>query len=153
MSDYTSRSSPDAPASALESRLAAVERAVTDGETHLDDLADAAELVARVDELESAVTTLDDRLAEVEAATRALRGYVGGVRAVNESVERRADAALAAVESVEEALRDDPSGEAFERAAAAATDVREQTDPAVDASRPADDAPQGETLAARLRDS
>ena len=166
----TDDASPAADA-ALESRLAAVERALTDGETDIDGLPDVAVLAARVDELESTVGRLDDRVTELEAATRALRGYVGGVRAVNESVERRADAALAAVESLEADLRDgpDPASAALDaetvEAAAAGTrrrdggpeeradgdggDVRETTD--------ADEAedgetPQGVSLAARLRD-
>ncbi len=104
---------------ALESRLAAVERALTEGETDVDGLPDAAALAARADELESTVERLDDRVAELEAATRALRGYVGGVRAVDESVERRADAALAAVESLESELRDGDATLAAEAANAA----------------------------------
>lgn len=169
----------DAPsttdAEAIESRLAAVERALTDGETDVDGLSDAAELAARVDELESTVDRLDDRVAELEAATRALRGYVGGVRAVNESVERRADAALAAVESLEDALRDGPDS-ALDAAGAGVLDgdssavgVRDGDADAVDTcdgrdsgsdagagrtdgdDRTPGGAPQGDSLAARLR--
>lgn len=44
---------------------------------------------------------LEDRVTELEAATQALRGYVGGVRAVDEEIERRANAALAAVNRLE----------------------------------------------------
>jgi len=81
----------------LRSRIAAVERACTgDTAADLTDLADAAEATA---ELRRASTRLDDlesRVAELESATQALRGYVGSIRAVNERVERRADRALAA---------------------------------------------------------
>ena len=174
MSDDTA-SAADA---ALEPRLAAVERALTDGETDVDGLSDAAALAARVDQLESTVGRLDDRVTELEAATRALRGYVGGVRAVNQSVERRADAALAAVESLEADLRDGPdpalaaAGAAAETTGAAAAgahlgdagiddenadgdgdDVRTLTDTDTDADEVEDDGtPQGPSLAAHLRD-
>ncbi|MEZ3144280.1 hypothetical protein [Halobaculum sp. MBLA0143] len=47
------------------------------------------------------IETLERRVSELEAATRALRGYVGDRRAVAASVERRADAALAAVDRIE----------------------------------------------------
>jgi len=81
----------------LRARIAAVERACTDGaDADLTDLADAAEATA---DLHRASTRLDDleaRVAELESATQALRGYVGSIRAVNERVERRADRALAA---------------------------------------------------------
>ena len=165
---------------ALEARLAAVERALTDGETDVDGLSDAAALAARVGELESTVERLDDRVAELEAATRALRGYVGGVRAVNESVERRADAALAAVESLEADLRDgpDPARTAVDAAGASTDaagahrrdagdesadgdgddDTRTATsaDAAADADAAGtegnDETPRGPSLAARLRD-
>lgn len=83
----------------LEQRLAAVERALTDGNHDLSALATSGDIAHRLDEVESDLDTLADRVAELEAATQALRGYVGNVRAVNREVERRADAALAAVES------------------------------------------------------
>jgi len=85
----------------LEERVAAVERALTDGEGDLTALAEGAATADRVRQLESTVEDLEEDVAEVEAATQALRGYVGNVRSVNESVEEQADAALAAVESLE----------------------------------------------------
>ena len=69
----------DAEPESMERRLAAVERALSDGEP-----IDRRE---RLDELEA-------RIAELEAAVEALRGYVGSVRAVNDDVEHRADLAL-----------------------------------------------------------
>ena len=48
--------------------------------------------------------TLFDRLAELEAAVQALRGYVGSVRAVNEDVEQRADLAVRKVSVLEREL-------------------------------------------------
>ena len=87
----------------LDERLTAVERAFTDGDgggTAASGNADGAALAdlrERLDDLESQVTDLD-------AATQALRGYVGNARSVDRDIERRADAALAKVESLEAQL-------------------------------------------------
>jgi len=80
----------------LERRLAAVERAVngTESTTAPQDSADSEALEQRLDDLEA-------RVDELDAALQAVRGFLGGVSAVNESVERRADAAVAAVERLE----------------------------------------------------
>jgi hypothetical protein len=80
----------------LEERLAAVERALTDGEHDCEALAEGAATADRVSDLETDFEELTDRVAELEAATQALRGYVGNVRSVNEEVEQRADRALEA---------------------------------------------------------
>ncbi|MFC6951701.1 DUF7310 family coiled-coil domain-containing protein [Halorubellus litoreus] len=48
------------------------------------------------------VAALADRVAELEAAVQALRGYAGSVRAVNDRVEERADAAVATAEDCRE---------------------------------------------------
>ncbi len=90
----------------LEQRLTAVERALTDGERPLSDLPDAEETAARLDALAADIEELTDRVAELEAASQALRGYVGNVRAVNEDVEQRADLAL---EKAEAALAGEPT--------------------------------------------
>lgn len=84
----------------LDERLRAVERALTDGDRDFDELADSAELTARADELDRRVATLESRVDDLDAAVQAVRGYVGNVRAVNREVEQRADAALAATESL-----------------------------------------------------
>jgi chromosome segregation ATPase len=86
----------------LAARVAAVERALTDGETDLDRIADRAALDARVEDLETSLETLTARLDELEAAVKAVRGFAGGVRAVNRDVERRADLALATVAELDE---------------------------------------------------
>ncbi|PSQ37255.1 hypothetical protein BRD05_01040 [Halobacteriales archaeon QS_9_70_65] len=57
----------------LSRRLDAVERALSEEEP--------LERADRLDDLET-------RVAELEAAVRAIRGYVGEVRAINEDVER-----------------------------------------------------------------
>lgn len=88
----------------LESRLETLERAVTDGENDLSELASEADALERLNEVEATCEQFERQLAELEAATQAVRGYVGSIRAVNSEVEQRADAALAAVESLEEQL-------------------------------------------------
>lgn len=88
----------------LEARIEALERAVTDGDRDLSELATEGETRERLAALEGDLDDLADRVAELEAATQALRGYVGNVRAVNSEVEQRADAALAKVESLESEL-------------------------------------------------
>jgi len=70
----------------LSRRLDAVERALSEEEP--------LERADRLDDLET-------RVAELEAAVQAIRGYVGEVRAINEDVERRADRALRKAEAVE----------------------------------------------------
>lgn len=85
----------------LEGRLNAVERALTEDES--------LDRTDRLDELET-------RVAELEAAVQALRGYVGSVRAVNDEIETRADRALRKAEALERSLgpetddEDDGSG-------------------------------------------
>ncbi|MFB6219644.1 MAG: hypothetical protein ABEH77_10815 [Halobacteriaceae archaeon] len=87
-----------APDREMEERLRAVERALTDGETAPAELEDAAAVRSALDEQAERTEALAERVADLEAAVEALRGYVGEVRAVNREVERRADAAAAAVE-------------------------------------------------------
>lgn len=87
--------------SELLARLEAVERALTGGDTPVVELDGAAELDARLAAVEERVETLAERADELDAATQALRGYAGGLRAVDEDIERRADAALAKAESLE----------------------------------------------------
>lgn len=92
----------------LADRLAAVERRLTDADPDEGGLADVAAVEGRLSELEARADDLDARLGEVESGLQALRGYVGGVDAVDEAVERRADAALAKAEELEALLVDEP---------------------------------------------
>jgi len=73
----------------LEERVSTVERAVTDGDHGFPAVDDLAGLTERVEALEDEVAELSDRADELDAATQALRGYVGNVRSVNERVEGR----------------------------------------------------------------
>ncbi|MFC4552948.1 MULTISPECIES: DUF7310 family coiled-coil domain-containing protein [Halorussus] len=88
----------------LDERLRAVERALTDADRDLTDLQGAAAVADDLDELADRLAALERRADDLDTATQALRGYVGNVRAVNEAVERRADAALAAAESARTAV-------------------------------------------------
>lgn len=90
----------------LAERVAAIERAVADGDHDFSSLAAEGEQVARLDALAADVEELTDRVAELEAATQALRGYVGNVRSVNEDVQDRADLALSKVEDLQQDLAD-----------------------------------------------
>lgn len=88
----------------LEQRIETLERAVTDGDHDLSGLAAEADAVDRLETLETRVDDIDDRVSELEAATQALRGYVGNIRSVNTDVEQQAEIALAKVESLEATL-------------------------------------------------
>lgn len=86
----------------LAERLRAVERAVTDDDTAVSDLSDAAAVHDRLDSVEADLTELAERLDALDATVQSLHGYVGDLEAVNERVQRRADAAREAVERLEE---------------------------------------------------
>lgn len=94
----------------LDRRLRAVERALTDGDHDLSALQDSAAMADRLDDVEDRLATIEEQVAELDAATQAVRGYVGNVRAVNEDVEERADAALAAVDRIEARLDETAGG-------------------------------------------
>lgn len=98
----------------LNRRLRAVERTLSDGDHDVDALREAGVFADRVEALESQLADAETRIDELESVTQALRGYVGNVRSVNEEVEQRADAALAAVERLEQqaeyASRDESAG-------------------------------------------
>ncbi|WP_313691024.1 DUF7310 family coiled-coil domain-containing protein [Halorarum halobium] len=148
----------------LSARLAAVERALGERDDPLqaDTATERARLADRVTAVEDGLADLDERVGEIEAATQALRGYVGGVRAVNRDVERRADAALATAERVastldceaeprrtdrppthEETLRGDADG-------SARTPTRS---PDQDAPEEGTEPTRSDGIAARLRDA
>lgn len=88
----------------LEARVAAVERALTDGDP-VPDLSDAAELQRQLDALTDDLDALTERVDALEATVQSLHGYVGEIEHVNERVERRADAARAAVERLDDQQR------------------------------------------------
>jgi len=90
----------------LSARLRTVEQAVTDGDCSFPEATELSEIETRLGAVEDHLDDLEHRIDELDAATQALRGYVGNVRSVNEDVEQRADAALAATERLEARLDD-----------------------------------------------
>jgi septal ring factor EnvC (AmiA/AmiB activator) len=86
----------------ITARLRAVERALTDGDTHVEDLSDSAAVHERLDDLAADVATLTERLDALDATVQSLHGYVGELEHVNDRVVRRADAARAAVERLDD---------------------------------------------------
>lgn len=85
----------------LAARVAAVERALTDGDS-VADLSDATELQRQLDALAEDLDALTERVDALEATVQSLHGYVGEIEHVNQRVERRADAARAAVERLDD---------------------------------------------------
>lgn len=88
----------------LEERLAAVERALTDGEADPVDLSDAATVQRRLDEVGARLDSFEQRLAAVEAGLDAVRGQVGEERRDTDHLERTAEQALATAREVEARL-------------------------------------------------
>ncbi|WP_321169077.1 hypothetical protein [Halorubrum sp. CBA1125] len=79
----------------FDERLRAVERALTGTDASVAAVANDAAAAEERAALDTRVDDLTERVEELEAATQALRGYAGAIRAVNREVERRADLALA----------------------------------------------------------
>lgn len=119
----------------LDARIAAVERALTDGDTDLTDLRDASALTDDVSELAARVDDIESRLDDLEAGLQAVRGYTGNVRAVNREVERRASAALAKAEALETAV----DGSATQTANAGGASQTAPTEEATDRAAGVDD--------------
>jgi len=122
----------------LAERLRTVERAVTDGTTEFPEVTELAELENRMDTVEGRLADIDERTAELEAATQALRGYVGNIRSVNEDVEQRADAALAATDRLEVRLDEELASPSVADPAVG-TDQRRTGSTQAPSSSPADD--------------
>ncbi|WP_281195617.1 hypothetical protein [Halorubrum sp. F4] len=79
----------------LEERLDAVERALTGTDRTVASVVDGAAADAEREAIAERLDAVEARIEELEAATQAVRGYAGAIRAVNREVERRADLALA----------------------------------------------------------
>jgi chromosome segregation ATPase len=123
----------------LAERLRTVERAVTDGTTEFPEVTELAELENRMDTVEGRLDNIDERTAELEAATQALRGYMGNVRTVNEDIEQRADAALAATDRLEVRLDEELASLSASDPSAARTDQRRTGSTQAPSSSPAGD--------------
>lgn len=146
----------------LERRVAAVERALSAGDDqravdHADLEGRVADLEADVDRLTDHTDDLADRLDELGAGLQAVRGFLGGVDAVNESVERRADAAIAAVARLEAQVGDpdespfDPASLTDERAAEPGDSPENGREVARKTTPDGDDASSESALRERLR--
>ncbi|WP_255150679.1 DUF7310 family coiled-coil domain-containing protein [Halorarius halobius] len=79
----------------LDERLAAVERALTDGDVEPAALSDAATVERRLDAVERRQADLETRIADLEAAVDALRGRAGEDDHDHREAERTAERALA----------------------------------------------------------
>lgn len=97
----------------IDRRLRTVERALTDADTEVPDLSGAAAVHERLDAFEATVDDLTERLDALDATVQSLHGYVGELEAVNDRVERRADAARAAVERLEDQHRQSTAGDSL----------------------------------------
>lgn len=94
----------------IEERLRTVERALGNGADY--DPGGEGEDESRTlseSELEDRLAHIEDQLDELEAGLQAIRGYVSNLDHVNESVERRANAAIAAVERMDRPPRVPPA--------------------------------------------
>lgn len=85
----------------IERRLSTVERAVVDGDLELAAVGDAASLTEDLEALAERIDAHERRIADLEGRIDALDGFVGSVESVNETVEKRANAAVAAVDRLE----------------------------------------------------
>ncbi|MEF8837932.1 MAG: hypothetical protein V5A18_00320 [Haloarculaceae archaeon] len=112
----------------FEDRLATVERALTDGETDLEAVAEGAATAEQVADLEDRLGRLEDEVADLDAATQALRGYVGEVRSINEDVEETAASAMAKAERAQSAADGAPRSPGGGAAAAEFSSDRIATD-------------------------
>lgn len=130
----------------IHERLRAVERALTGDDRSVAELHDDAAAATKRETLDDRLSDLETRIEELEAATQAVRGYVGSIRAVNREVERRADLALArATDEHDEGDRSEPRGRAPAENVPTETTPAEttpaettptETDPAVTAAIP-----------------
>ncbi|WP_226039098.1 hypothetical protein [Natrinema sp. DC36] len=85
----------------IERRLSTVERAVVDGDLELAAVGDAASLTEDLAALTDRIDAHEQRIADLEGRIDALDGLVGSVESVNETVEKRANGAVAAVDRLE----------------------------------------------------
>jgi outer membrane murein-binding lipoprotein Lpp len=84
----------------IAERLAAVECAVSNGAS-APDLVAAAEAVDTASDRDERIDDLAERVADLEAATQALRGYVGAVRSDDGDLADRVDRTTSAVSDLE----------------------------------------------------
>ncbi|SMO36025.1 DUF7310 family coiled-coil domain-containing protein [Halorubrum cibi] len=124
----------------IEERLDAVERALTGTDRPVAGVADRATADAERKAIAERLDAIETRIEELEAATQAVRGYAGAIRAVNREVERRADLALARATAARDgdvpASEEPNDGGALENAAVGEDEL--PGDDALDAAVPED---------------
>lgn len=86
---------------ALSARVRALERAVTDSTDPPAPLPELADATRTLDALAERVADLETRTDDLRARQQAVEAYVDRIDHVNDGIERRADAALAAVDRLE----------------------------------------------------
>jgi chromosome segregation ATPase len=135
----------------VERRLAAVERAVDLGSQSESDHLTKTD--ASQESLKEQVTELERRVEELEAAVQAVRGFLGGIDAVNEEVESRANTAVATVERLERRL-DREAAEGEHDAGRSTSAPRSTGDDSGEdeQAEPTADEPADRTLRERLRE-
>lgn len=108
---------------------------MTDSDTPVSDLSDAAAVHDQLDDLAAELDDIHERLDALDATVQSLHGYVGDLEAVNDRVVRRADAARAAIERLEDERRRAPATRETERSdtgeqspASTASDATADTD-------------------------
>jgi hypothetical protein len=92
----------DVDTDALSERLASVERRLTDADDGT--VGDIGAVEGRLADLEERADEIETRVERLESGLQATRGLLGGVDAADESIERRADLALAKAEEIERRL-------------------------------------------------
>ena len=136
----------------IDERVGALERRLEAGDGHESPAAGTNQQMGQSEagpdrtELLERIETLESTVADLEAGLQAVRGYVGTVEHVNDTVERRADADLAAVERLESAPKTPPP---------IATATQQKTEPASATAEPEGDTDEehgaGAGLVDRLR--
>lgn len=85
----------------IDDRVRALERAVTERDDPAAPIPAIADVDATTVDLGERVSELETQVADLAARQEAVEAYVDRIEHVNESIERRADAALAAVDRLE----------------------------------------------------
>lgn len=91
----------------LDERIRALERALTERDDPPVPVPAVSDVSSDVATLEDRVDLLESSVADLDARQQAVEAYVDRVDHVNETIERRADAALAAVDRLESTLREE----------------------------------------------
>jgi chromosome segregation ATPase len=115
----------------LAERVDTIERAIGDGTHEFPAIEELSQLTDRIETIEKRLDRLEEQTTELDGATQALRGYVGNIRSVNERIEQRADAAMAATDRIERELkrRAENEQQRHERATESTVSGAESTSP------------------------